>query len=92
METDEPASVRIAANQLSKMSYNYRDQLSAGFIIAGWDKQLGSQIYTVSLGGSLIQQKVALSGSGSTYIYGFVDTNYRSNMSKDECINFVITG
>lgn len=29
------------------------------------------------------------SGSGSAYIYGYCDANYRDNMSKDECISFV---
>ncbi|KAI8391539.1 proteasome subunit beta type-6 [Radiomyces spectabilis] len=28
-------------------------------------------------------------GSGSTYIYGYCDSKYRDNMSKEECIDFV---
>lgn len=31
----------------------------------------------------------ACGGSGSTYVYGFIDANYRRNMSKDECLEFV---
>ena len=28
-------------------------------------------------------------GSGSSYIYGFVDANFRPGMSRDECLTFV---
>jgi 20S proteasome subunit beta 1 len=28
-------------------------------------------------------------GSGSGYIYGFCDSNYKENMTKEECLNFV---
>eukprot|EP00126_Sphaerothecum_destruens_P006046 Sdes_comp19185_c0_seq5m10005 len=28
-------------------------------------------------------------GSGSSYIYGFCDSKYRSGMSKDDCFKFV---
>lgn len=34
-------------------------------------------------------QKFALGGSGSSYIYGLVDSLYRDNMSKEECQAFV---
>lgn len=35
---------------------------------------------------------VAHTGSGSTYIYGWVDEMYRPDMSKDECVKFVQNG
>lgn len=31
----------------------------------------------------------AIGGSGSTYVYGFVDANYRRGMTKEECLEFV---
>ena len=40
----------------------------------------------------MIQQKFAIGGSGSTYIYGLVDDLYRDNMTKDECKTFVKKG
>jgi 20S proteasome subunit beta 1 len=33
--------------------------------------------------------KFAVGGSGSGYIYGLVDANYKEGMSKDECKTFV---
>lgn len=34
----------------------------------------------------------AIGGSGSTYLYGFVDANYKSGMSKEECLKFTANG
>ena len=43
METNEPPLVSTAANVFRNMCYNYRDQLSASIIVAGWDKRRGGQ-------------------------------------------------
>lgn len=36
-----------------------------------------------------MKQKFAIGGSGSTYVYGLVDSAYREGMSRQECIEFV---
>lgn len=41
---NEPPLVRIAANCVRRMIYQYRDDMLAGMIVAGWDKQLGGQV------------------------------------------------
>lgn len=92
METNQPPLVGVAASVFRNMCYNYRDQLSASIIVAGWDKRYGGQVYTVPLGGMLLRQPVSIGGSGSTYIYGFVDSNYKEGMSKEECVKFVTNG
>lgn len=46
----------------------------------------------VSLGGMLISQQVTIGGSGSTYIYGYVDAKYKPNMTKEECLQFATNG
>ncbi|UXI21648.1 hypothetical protein NH340_JMT07591 [Sarcoptes scabiei] len=89
METGEPATVKIAANLFRDMCYNYRDSLTAGIICAGWDAREGAQVYTIPLGGMINRQPVSIGGSGSTYIYGYVDGIYRKGMSKEECCKFV---
>ena len=63
--------------------------MQAGLICGGWDPYDGGQIFEIPLGGTLVPQKFAIGGSGSTYIYGLVDANYREGMSKEECKNFV---
>jgi 20S proteasome subunit beta 1 len=40
----------------------------------------------------MIKQPYAIGGSGSTYIYGYCDQNYKENMTKEECKKFIING
>lgn len=39
-----------------------------------------------------VREKITIGGSGSGFIYGFVDSGYKENMSKEECIKFVSKG
>jgi len=39
----------------------------------------------------MIKSKFACSGSGSGYITGFIDANYKENMSLEEAKKFVLT-
>ncbi|KAG9338999.1 hypothetical protein JZ751_024397 [Albula glossodonta] len=72
--------------------HRYREELMAGIIVAGWDKRRGGQVYTVPMGGMLVRQPVSVGGSGSSYIYGFMDSNYKPGMSKEECLRFTAQG
>ena len=39
-----------------------------------------------------MRQPVTMGGSGSGFIYGFVDANYRSDMDKEECVELARNG
>lgn len=67
--------VKTAAKMFGKMSYE--KGLDAGFIVAGWDPYVGSGIYNINLGGACIERDWTMAGSGSTFIYGFVDSNWK---------------
>lgn len=104
----EAPKVRTVANLFAEICYNNKDRLQAGIIVAGWDKHFGGQVFSVPLGGSLHKQPFAIGGmracihylyvphvklgSGSTYIYGWCDAEYREGMSKDQCLTFVSKG
>jgi len=90
IETGEEPLVKSAAVVFKDTCYEYRDKMSAGIIVAGWDERLGGQVYAVPIGGMLMRQKVATGGSGSTYVYGFVDSQFKEDMTREECENFVI--
>jgi len=90
MELGEPPSVETAANIFRDLCYNYRDQLTAGIIVAGWDRRKGGQVYMVPLGGMCVRQPVSIGGSGSTYVYGYVDAKYKTGMTSEECQKFVV--
>lgn len=89
IELDTPPSVNAAATLFRGICYNNKNALMAGVIIAGWDPDAGGQVYAIPLGGTMVRQKVAFGGSGSTYIYGWVDERYRPGMNKEECVQFV---
>ena len=40
-------------------------------------------------GGSLVKCKYSIGGSGSGFIYGFCDVNYKDNMTLNEAKEFV---
>ena len=84
--------VKTAATIMRRICYNNKDSLMAGLICGGWDPYEGGQIYEIPLGGTLMKQKFAIGGSGSTYIYGLVDAEYREGMTKEECKAFVKKG
>ncbi|KAF9263552.1 20S proteasome subunit [Marasmius fiardii PR-910] len=84
-----PPSVLTAAALMEKMCYQNKDQLSAGIIVAGWDKAVGPSVYNIPLGGGLFRQPWAIGGSGSTYVYGYCDATYQEGWGKDETVEFV---
>jgi 20S proteasome subunit beta 1 len=78
-------STRTAAYMAKNICYYNKDALSAAIICAGGD----GSIYSIPLGGAIIEQPLALSGSGSTYIVGFCEAEYREDMRQSECVAFV---
>ncbi|XP_019744516.1 proteasome subunit beta type-9 [Hippocampus comes] len=89
LEIEEEPRVGAAATLAKNTSYRYRDELSVNLIVAGWDRRGGGQVFS-TLSGALLRQPFVVGGSGSTYVYGFVDTAYRPGMSREECQQFVL--
>ncbi|XP_068603188.1 proteasome subunit beta type-9 [Brachionichthys hirsutus] len=90
MEMDEDPRVRSAAFLVKSISYKYKEELEAHLIVAGWDRREGGQVFA-TLNGLLTRQPFVVGGSGSSYIYGFVDAGYCSGMSEGECQQFVLS-
>lgn len=83
-------SAKVAAALFRKLCYENKNVLTAGIIVAGFDTKTGKgEVYSVPLGGSVHKQPYAIAGSGSSYIYGLCNTNYRPEMPKDEAVDFV---
>ena len=74
---------------MKNICYKNKGQLSAGVIIAGWDRVDGGSIYNVVMGGSCLKQTLAVGGSGSLFIYGLLDAEFRPGMSEDEARTLV---
>ncbi|XP_072844065.2 proteasome subunit beta type-9 [Pogona vitticeps] len=87
LDVDGPPQVLAAATVVKNISYKYKEELSAHLIVAGWDPRKGGQVYG-TLGGMIIRQPFIIGGSGSTYIYGYVDAAYKPGMDREECRQF----
>ncbi|XP_056124351.1 proteasome 20S subunit beta 12 [Rhinichthys klamathensis goyatoka] len=88
MQMEEPPLVQSAAAIMKSFCYTHRDELSAGFIVAGWDRKRGPQVFQVSLGGMIVEQEFTIGGSGGTYIYGYADAKFKPGMTREECLTF----
>lgn len=89
IEIGDDPEVATAARLFRTFCYYNKAQLMAGIIVGGYDEKKGGQVFTVPLGGSLVQQPFAIGGSGSSYIYGYCDANFKEGMTREECIEFV---
>ena len=89
LDVGRQATVKAAANLVMGIAYGNKDMLSAGMIVAGWDKYDGASVWAIPMGGSLLMVPYAIGGSGSAYITGYVDHYYKAGMSRDECLAFV---
>lgn len=44
------------------------------------------------MSGSIVQQNISIGGSGSSYLYGFMDSQYKDGMTEKECQDLVLNG
>jgi len=89
VELGKLPTVNTAANLFKMMAYNNKDRLMAGLIVAGWDETRGGQVFSIPLGGALMNVPYACDGSGSGYIAGLMDHKYKPGMTEAECVEFV---
>lgn len=82
----QPMTVAAASKILVNQIYRYKGYgLSIGSMICGYDNT-GPHIFYVDNDGSRIAGNRFSVGSGSTYAYGVLDTDWHSDMTKEEAI------
>lgn len=81
--------VESAASVMREIIYNNAGKLSASMICSGWDPYKGYQIYSVNQTGYFREGDWAMSGSGSTYIWGYFDANYNGTMELAQAMEFL---
>lgn len=62
IQHEEQPTVGMISHMFSELIYGNKDRLSAGIIVAGWDKRKGGEVYNVPLGGGVFQQPWAIGG------------------------------
>lgn len=86
LRNGERISVAAASKILSNIFYSYRGYgLSCGTMVAGWDKK-GPQLYYIDDDGTRLSGDKFSCGSGSTFAYGVLDTEYDYDMSVEQAI------
>eukprot|EP01134_Creolimax_fragrantissima_P001731 CFRG1731T1 len=86
LRNKERISVRAASKLLGNMVYQYRSMgLSMGTMITGWDKS-GPGLFYVDSDGTRLAGDLFSVGSGSTYAYGVLDTEYDYELDTKDAI------
>ncbi|ABW98102.1 prsB1 (nucleomorph) [Hemiselmis andersenii] len=88
-ESKFPPKVQNLAQIFREYCYK-ENTVNAGFICAGWDCFRGGQIYSITQGGYVFNQSIILMGSGSIFIQGFCDANFKLKMNETQSKNFLI--
>eukprot|EP01084_Bolivina_argentea_P299146 515631_1 len=87
LRNKERISVAAASKLLANTMERYKGYgLSMGTMVTGWDKT-GPQLYYVDDDGTRLHGNVFSVGSGSTYAYGILDSQYRYDMTEEEAID-----
>jgi proteasome beta subunit len=58
-------------------------------ILGGYDST-GGHVYSLDAAGGAIPDKYTAGGSGSPYVFGVLEDNFRENMTSDEGIDLAI--
>ncbi|ERN12539.1 hypothetical protein AMTRI_Chr01g136560 [Amborella trichopoda] len=89
IQLGQPATVKVTANLIRLLSYQNKNMLETGLIVGGWDQYGGGQIYSVPLGGTIVEQPFAIGGSGSSYLYGFFDQAWKKDLTEEAAEDLV---
>jgi proteasome beta subunit len=77
--------VQSAARLCSNILFNQRYfPYYVQIIMAGYEGKGAGQIYNIDLFGSLTEEKFISTGSGSPVAYGYLESEFKENMSVDE--------
>jgi 20S proteasome subunit beta 5 len=80
-------SVAAASKLLANVMWHYRGYgLSMGTMVAGWDQDGDPHLYYVDSDGMRLKHNLFSVGSGSTFAYGVLDTEYKWDISVDEAV------
>jgi proteasome beta subunit len=82
IQNKELMPIKSAARLCSNVLFNQRFfPYYVQIIMAGYTEEEGSQIYNIDLFGSMTTEKFISTGSGSPVAYGYLESEYRDNMS-----------
>lgn len=87
VETGREVPVVSGASLFHKLCYMNKWNISAGIIVGGYDSINGGSVYCIPSGGCMVKLPYAIGGSGSIFLYAYMDSHYKPNMTKEECLD-----
>ena len=86
----QPSRMMEFAAIHAQINYTNKNMnLMAAMIVAGWDETKGGQVFSLPIGGTMVPVSWAVDGSGSTFIWGFIDSEYKHDMTREDAEDFV---
>jgi proteasome beta subunit len=86
----EPMPIKSASRLCSTVLFNQRYYpYYVQIILAGFDN-VGGQIYNIDLFGSITTEKFISTGSGSPVAYGYLESEFKENLSVNEAYRIAI--
>ncbi|CAH6718700.1 proteasome subunit beta type-5 [[Candida] jaroonii] len=83
----ERISVAAASKILSNLIYEYKGMgLSMGTMICGFTKKEGPTVYYVDSDGTRLKGDLFCVGSGQTFAYGVLDSEYKWDLTEEEAL------
>src|ERR671925_609551 len=91
LQNKELMPVKSAARLCSNILFNQRYfPYYVQIILAGYDNKAGGQIYNIDLFGSMTSEKFISTGSGSPVAYGYLESEFKENLSVNEAYKIAI--
>jgi proteasome beta subunit len=91
LSNKQPIPVKSAARLCSNVLFNQRYYpYYVQLILAGYESKGGAQIYNIDLFGSMTSEKFISTGSGSPVAYGYLEQEYKDDMSVNEAYKVAI--
>ena len=92
LEKNRSISVKSAARLVSNLLFSSREvgnPLPMQALVGGFD-ETGPHVFNLDPYGSLTEEKMVSTGSGSPFAYGVLESQYREDSTVDEMISIVV--
>jgi proteasome beta subunit len=91
LSNKKPIPIKSAARLCSNVLFNQRYYpYYVQIILAGYDDSEGAQVYNIDLFGSMTTEKFISTGSGSPVAYGYLESEFKEDVSVDEAYKTAI--
>jgi proteasome beta subunit len=91
LSNKKPIPIKSAARLCSNVLFNQRYYpYYVQIILAGYDADEGAQVFNIDLFGSMTSEKFISTGSGSPVAYGYLESEYKDDMTVNEAYKVAI--